>query len=493
MRRTTKSLQYTAVLSIIVASFAFANDGKGDALNRLLEEYNKLNKFNGTVLVAKGGKVLLKRGLGYASLEWKIPNNPETKLGIGSITKTFTAVLIMQLVDEGRLSLRTKLSEALPWYRKDVGDKVTIRHLLNHTSGIPNYFTLFGGAVGFAKGIGIDPVNKEEFARKYCQGDLEFEPGSKWAYNNSGYFLLGLIVERYAAAPYHVVLQKKVFDKTGMTRSGDLAPDQRTIVEGMASGYVKSEKGLQKENFWNLSTSFAAGSMYSTVEDLLHFDQALYGSLLVSDESKKEMFTPGANSWGCGWELRQAPVGYNNQTLAIQTHEGFLFSWHSRIYRIPQDMVTVIILSNTGDSPLEQMFKGVTDVLYDRVPVYPKRSIAEAVDAEFRVNGIEKAVQLYRELRSKEPSSWDFGERELNALGYRYLRGGAGREAVQLFKLNVEAYPNVANLFDSYGEGLAAIGRIDDAIMAYEKALALDPGTPNAKTMIEKLKAQRSK
>jgi tetratricopeptide (TPR) repeat protein len=163
------------------------------------------------------------------------------------------------------------------------------------------------------------------------------------------------------------------------------------------------------------------------------------------------------------------------------------------MYRIPQDNITVILFSNAGDSPLEQMFRGITDILYDRTPVHPKVSIAEIVDVETKKNGIEGAVQLYKELRRKESSSWDFGERELNTLGYRYLRAGLVREAVEIFKLNVEAYPESANLFDSYGEGLASLGHIDEAIRAYERALALDSKTPNAKRIIAKLRAERGK
>jgi CubicO group peptidase (beta-lactamase class C family) len=168
------------------------------------------------VLVADGGKVIYKKGFGMANMEWEIPNQTDTKFRIGSVTKQFTATLVLQLTEEGKIKLDGKITDYLPDYRKDTGDKVTIHHLLNHTSGIPSYT----GLPGFFQNESRNPYGVKEFVKKFASGDLEFEPGSKFSYNNSGYFLLGAIIEQVTGKPYARVLQERIFDPLGMKDTG---------------------------------------------------------------------------------------------------------------------------------------------------------------------------------------------------------------------------------------------------------------------------------
>ncbi len=142
---------------------------------RLAHNYRQ---FNGSVLVAENGKVIYKKGLGLANMEWNIPNEPDTKFRLGSITKQFTSMLVLQLVEQGRLKLDGKVTDYLPDYRKDTGEKVTIHHLLTHTSGVPNYTA----QPRFFEDVSRNPFTVEDFIRKYASGDLEFEPGSKFNY-----------------------------------------------------------------------------------------------------------------------------------------------------------------------------------------------------------------------------------------------------------------------------------------------------------------------
>ncbi|HEV7904856.1 MAG TPA: serine hydrolase domain-containing protein, partial [Pyrinomonadaceae bacterium] len=176
---------FILLVALAAAPVALAQD-KAARIDEYMTRANKIRQFNGAVLVAENGKVIYKKGLGLANMEWNVPNEADTKFRLGSITKQFTAALIMQLVEQGKLKLDGKLSEYLPDYRKDVGDKVTIHHLLTHTSGIPSYT----GLPNFFAEVSRDPYTPVEFVKKYASGDLEFEPGSKFRYNNSGYFLL---------------------------------------------------------------------------------------------------------------------------------------------------------------------------------------------------------------------------------------------------------------------------------------------------------------
>src|SRR5436190_5055194 len=164
---------------------AFTQD-KATKIDQLISLHNKYGQFNGSVLVADNGKIIYKKGFGLANMEWNIPNQPDTKFRLGSITKQFTATLILQLVEQGKIKLDGKLTDYLPDYRKDTGDRVTIHQLLNHTSGIPSYTD----QPGFLQDVSRNPYTVADFVKKYTSGDLEFEPGSKFSYNNSGYFLL---------------------------------------------------------------------------------------------------------------------------------------------------------------------------------------------------------------------------------------------------------------------------------------------------------------
>ena len=190
---------------------------KAAQIDELVNLYHSYGQFNGTVLVAEGGKVLYKKGLGLAHMEWKIPNQPDTKFRIGSLTKQFTAMLILQLVEQGKLKLDGKITDYLPDYPRKSGDKITVHHLLNHTSGIPSYT----GFPGFVANQSRDPYRPDEFVKKFfADKDLEFEPGARFSYNNSAYFLLGAIIEKVAGQPYEKVLQQNILGPLNMKITG---------------------------------------------------------------------------------------------------------------------------------------------------------------------------------------------------------------------------------------------------------------------------------
>ena len=188
---------------------------KAQKMDALLEAYNRYHEFNGSVLVAEHGKVILRKGYGMADLEWSVPNSPETKFRLGSVTKQFTATLIVKLVERGKLALDGKLADYLPYYRKDVGTRLTIENLLTHTSGLPNYTDRPDYAT-----LDVHPYAPEEFVKQYCSGDLQFEPGSKFQYSNSNYFILGALIEQLTGKPYKQVLREEILQPLGMNDSG---------------------------------------------------------------------------------------------------------------------------------------------------------------------------------------------------------------------------------------------------------------------------------
>jgi CubicO group peptidase (beta-lactamase class C family) len=260
--RTLSAMKYlllSSVLAVFLQQAALAQDHAAK-IQEVLAVAHKYRQFNGATLVAEYGKVVYKGAFGMANMEWNIPNTPDTKFRLGSITKQFTATVILQLVEQGKIKLNGKLSDYLPEYRKDVGDKVTIHHLLTHTSGIPSYTS----QPGFAENVSRNPYKVDEFVKKYASGNLEFEPGSKFLYNNSGYFLLGAIIERVTGKPYEQVLKENIFDPLGMKNTGYDHYD--TIIPKRATGYSKTPDGYTNAVYLDMSIPYAAGSLYSTVE-----------------------------------------------------------------------------------------------------------------------------------------------------------------------------------------------------------------------------------
>lgn len=489
MKKKGKYLvNFILIICLFASEISFASD-KTKQIDRLLKKYNELNKLNGSVLVAEDGKVIYEKGFGMANFEYQIKNTPDTKFRIASISKTFTAVLIMKLIDERKLTLDTKLSDILKWYRIDTGDKITVKHLLNHSSGIPNYFTVKGikSPLDFASKMGNQKIDFLEFGKTYCQEDLEFEPGSKWKYNNSGYFLLGLIVEELYGKPFYKALEENILIPANMKNTGDESFDMQKIIPNLASGYIRYNGSFVHQQYWNMSTAFAAGSIYSTVKDLFLFDKVLYNENFLSKERQNSMLQFSFPNWGLGWELRNLPIGTKNSLKKIQTHEGFLYAWHTRLYRIVDDNKVVIILSNGGDTPLELIFKGITDILYGRNAVLPKPSVADEVENIYRKDGIAMALSTYKKYKSETTQKYEFNFQELNRLGYKLMREKLFADAVEIFKLNADIY-NTSDAYDSYGEGLLNYGKIDEAIKAYEKAVELDPKNQSSIDALKKIK-----
>jgi CubicO group peptidase (beta-lactamase class C family) len=318
----TFRLVICAVVALFLAQHAALAQDQAAKIQEVLALAHKYRQFNGSALVAANGKVIYKGAFGMANMEWNIPNTPDTRFRLGSITKQFTAMLALQLVEQGKLKLDGKVSDYLPDYRKDIGGKVTIHHLLTHTSGIPSYTS----QPGFFENVSRNPYKVDEFVKTYASGELEFEPGSKYTYNNSGYFLLGAIIERVAGKPYEQVLKENIFDPVGMKNTGYDHHD--TIIPKRATGYRKTADSYVNAPYLDMSIPYAAGSLYSTVEDLYLWDQALYADKLISAQSKELMYKPFSSG---------VRVRLGGQKCAFQTGRSISATdrarrWHQRFH-----------------------------------------------------------------------------------------------------------------------------------------------------------------
>lgn len=345
---------------------------KVENIERLIESYVENHLFNGSVLVEKKGKVIFKKGYGLANMEWNIPNSADTKFRIGSITKQFTATLVLLLEQEGKINLQAKITDYLPWYRKDTGDKITVENLLKHTSGIPNYTA----KADVMNDIALHNYSPKEIAEKFLSDDLEFEPGTKFSYSNSGYFLLGVIVEEITKRSFAENLKEKIFAPLAMKNSGIDSPFE--LIEKRAAGYEYGLEGYKNANFINMeSATYSAGAIYSTVEDLNLWQNALYGDKLLSKKNKNLMFTPTFGNYGYGLFIgKSKPNGMSKEMTSIG-HHGGISGFSALLIEFVETETTVILLDNTRAEKrgnLENISLGIFQILNNLPPDELKKS-----------------------------------------------------------------------------------------------------------------------
>lgn len=480
MTKTLRKPVRLILILLVLQQVALAQDHAAK-IQEVLSLAHKYNQFNGSALVAENGKVVYKGGFGLANMEWNIPNTPDTKFRLGSITKQFTAMLTLQLVEQGKIKLDGKLSDYLPDYRKDVGDKVTVHHLLTHTSGIPSYTS----QAGFFATVSRNPFKVADFVKQYASGNLEFEPGTKYFYNNSGYFLLGAIIERITGKTYEQALREMILDPVGMKNTGYDRHD--TLLPKRASGYAKTPAGYINAAYLDMSIPYAAGSLYSTVEDLYLWDQALYTDKLLTAQSKDLMFKPFLNKYAYGWVVTDASFKLNDQPVPMILHGGGINGFTTTLVRFPKERHLIVILDNTGSSTLDSLSDKIAKIIYNQPYDPPKMSIASVLEKTIGEKGVDAAIAEYRDLKAKNSATYDFSEPALNALGYRLMQTGKTKEALEIFKLNVEAHPQGFNTYDSLAEAYTALNERDLAIKNYKKSLELNPKNTNAVEMLKKL------
>ncbi len=294
------------------------------------------------ILVAKDGKIIYENAYGLSDIENKIPLTTESVFRIGSITKQFTATAILKLQEEGLIKLDDKLSKYIPDFPR--GDEVTIHHLLTHTSGIHSYT----GKPDFYQRV-TSPIKTEELVNEIKKDTYDFNPGDKYLYNNSAYFILGYIIEKVSGLSYGDYLSKNIFIPLGMKNTGVHRPDLK--IEHEAAGYSYENSKMQKALNWDMSWGGGAGSLYSTTEDLFKWNEALFNGKVLSSKSLDAAFTPAktkekpepdpGNGYGYGWGIQKL------RGLKVIGHSGGLDGFNSNLMRVTDQNMTVVVLLNS--------------------------------------------------------------------------------------------------------------------------------------------------
>lgn len=336
--------------------------GDDGHLNARVDEYLnakvKAGQFSGSILIARDGRVIVSTGYGMANMELGVANTPQTKFRIGSLTKQFTAVAIMMLQERGKLSVQDSVCKYVPQCPR-AWQAVTIHHLLTHTSGIPDI-----SKTEEFDTLALSPASTQSIIERFKNKPLESKPGEKFSYDNGGYLLLGYIVERASGEPYETFLKGNIFEPLRMASSG--VDHNELILKNRASGYQRQNNVTINAPYIYISDLEGGGSLYSTVEDMFRWNRALDTNVLISQKSSDAIFTPYVTTpfdadYGYGWFIYKDKA--NRQALG---HTGGINGFKSCIARYPQGRVFVVVLSNLGVAPVDDIVNDLAEMVFSQ-------------------------------------------------------------------------------------------------------------------------------
>jgi CubicO group peptidase (beta-lactamase class C family) len=318
-------------------------------LEQVAQSYTAGNAYMGTVLVVDGDKVLLDKGYGMADLGWGNANAPDVKFHLGSLTKQFTAALVLLMQEDGKLKIDDPVSKYLPDAPK-TWEKITLAELLGHTSGIPNFTD--------TKEFGVwrmSPHTVDEELAFFKDKPLDFEPGSKFAYSNSNFEVLGAVIEKVSGKKYVDMLQERILTPLGMKDSG-LDTDE-LILPRRAQGYMQGKDGLVLARSESMTVPWAAGSMYSTTGDLLKWEHGLFGGKVLNADSLKAMTTPGKGNYGLGVFIS------DKDGVKVVDHGGGIEGFNTHLAYVPEKRIAIVVLGNVNGGAPGQMGGQLLDVV----------------------------------------------------------------------------------------------------------------------------------
>ncbi|WP_459209233.1 serine hydrolase domain-containing protein [Aquimarina rhabdastrellae] len=473
--------------------------------------------FSGTVLVAKKGEIIFEGAYGEADSSTQTPNTIDTQFGIGSVTKQFTAMLVMQMVEKGQLKLEDTIAKYLPYLPEKKGNHITIHQLLAHTSGLPHYDAL--PRIGVAlKDFGNTIYTPKELVQLIGKTHLVDQPGTRYHYSSFGYDILGAILEEVSGKTFAKLLKEQIVIPLGLQNTG--FGSNAYVAKNLAKGYrynevygwewwtAKHGGKLTEAPFRDQSTAYAAGGMYSTVRDLWIWTEAVKSHKLLSPAMTKKMLTPNKHGYCYGWVRNWDDIIEKNTEVRLYGHGGAL-AGNSAFVAMYDDDTTIIYLANRSNLKAEEILhqiylraNGLKDVY--KLQGYPNRSSYETFVKAGGMNALQdyfKRLSTYSgykvnpsnstmrgvmkihleagktrvadSLKKVFFSSYYPSENTLNQFGYDFLHSNTPAYALDFFKENTLKHPNSPNAWDSLGEAYLVYQDYKNAVKCYTKAVAL--------------------
>lgn len=485
MRKSTFS--FLTIITIILGTItlhAQQNNNEDNILFSKIDNYltTGIDKgFSGAIAVVKNGKTLINKGYGTANKNINTLNNPNTIFDIGSNTKQFTATAILKLTELGRLKTSDPLSK---YFNNLPTDKqnITINQLLSHTAGFLD-----------ALGRDFTKISEKDFFHQLFKSKLLSKPGEKYAYSNTGYSILGRIIELVSNQPYETFVNKHLFKPAGMSQTGYLLPkwDTKQISRGYNRGILDSGSPIlrykkDKEVNWHLKGN---GGINSTQNDMLLWYKALKSGKIISKDSYKKLTAPYISNekemsgYRYGWGVKN----YKDSTLRL-THNGSNGSFAHSLIWFPEKDIQIVYATNANSSKVEFIAYRIAKIVLDKnhTPKPIQNNIYSFIFNYIEKNPVEKSSQLITKLKQEYKSDFTHPG-VLNIIGNLKLKSNKNLKwALELFKINTQLHPKNSNIWDSLGDGYKANNQIQKAIVSYKKAVSL--GYKDAQQKIDALK-----
>lgn len=434
-------------------------------VDALVKKYMDLDIFSGVVLIAESGNPVYHKAFGLADREKNVANKLDSRFDIGSMNKSFTKMVVLQLVAEGKIKLSDKLGKYIEGFPEMAAEKITISHLLDHQSGFGSYHTMEYWE------LPLEEKNMQTALEFIKKSPLFFDPGTETEYSNAGYVILGVIIEKATGKSYYDVIEERITKKIDMKNTylrDKYSVPMRTI------GYYKNIKGELLSNESMIETPKSDGGFYSTTLDMLKFYREYHYGDNLWDESirkldknydfyKKQLTTGGAVSHAGGFE------GANT------VH-----------FEILRDQISVVVFANMDEIVAENLGDGILAIIRGNQPKDPQLPAEQLVYKKYTERGIDFIKDNWEELTVNFHPA-DPKDMILNEIGYEYLFDGDIKSATEILKLNTELYPDVANCWDSYGEALLVMEEKELSLKAYKKALSINPNMESAKQKIKEI------
>lgn len=497
-----------AVLFIAVGFNAIAQT-TSDRLNHYYTELGDQGELNGNVLVAENGKVIFQKSFGYASFENKRLNSDISEFNLASITKTFTAVAVLQLQEKGKLSLDDKFAKHCPEFPYP---QITIRQMLSHSSGLSDQDLT--GMWDQLKAEDPDRVvtNKELVPLlTKAKVPMKLQPGEKWWYCNLAYELLASLVEKISREKFNEYLDKHIFRPAGMKHTylkNSLLNTAHT--PNLSDNYdypfrfSPGRTNLVSQKKYYTATTMGCSDAVSTTGDMLLFDTALYNGTLLSSETLEEAYRPAKlnNSDNVAIWINIGGMGKAYNGLGWFTFEDTTngkIVWHTGgmpgcatiILRNITKKQTVIVLDNVNSEGLYKKALSALQILNNKPALTVRKSLTKIYGKALMDKGADHAFSRLMELKD-DTTHYNLTENDMNNLGYEFLEKKYPAQALETFKINTLLYPASDNVYNSYGEALEKDNKISEAISMFKKSLQLNPANEDSKKAIERIQARQT-
>jgi len=445
-------------------------------LDKLIASYHEKGLFNGSILISANDTVLLKKAYGYSNISWKNKNEIDTKMMLASLSKHFTANLILQLYQEKKIALNDSVHQHLIEFKNSPIGNLTIRQLLSHTSGIKrDIFELAEETQVFQP--------RREIYKALIDSKLLFIPGSASSYSNTGYYLLSEIIEKVTNLSYNDALCKLIFDPLEMNNSG--FKNNSLVIPKLARGYEILLGEAIYGNIGHTSSGKGASGIYSTVEDIYKYELALQEYKLLSKETQQLMSTPIKKGWGYGWKSRVVGKDSGGNNVHLTFHNGDAGGFASQYLRYAPDHLTIIMLSNQDVLPRSELFNQITTIINGKQPKPIRFKTGDELYKTALKEGTEEAYK--KAVKHKQNGGRWPNPIRINFCGNQLLKVERIKDAKIIHSLNMKLYPKHWLGYVALGLILKDEGKIEEAKDLYLKVLDFDPKNSYAKRFLSEL------